>query len=187
MVCSKSYRGRYASPALAVASYPFVDLPPGNTLRCKLFPSSKFYQSSYPYLPKGLYHLSVSAWIVNQQGQYLLSQRHPKKQYPLYWECTGGSVLSGETSLQGAIREVKEELGILLTPGSEKLIYQTIRENVQDFYDVWLFHRDIKIEEMRLQETEVVDVQWVSSDKLFEMFRLKQLHPLITYVDQLIG
>ena len=93
-------------------------------------------------IPKGLYHLSVSAWIVNQ--------RHPKKQYPLYWECTGGSVLSGETSLQGAIREVKEELGILLTPGSEKLIYQTRRENVQDFYDVWLFHRDIKIEEMVL-------------------------------------
>lgn len=51
-----------------------------------------------------------------------------EKQYPLYWECTGGSVFSGETSLQGAIREVKEELGILLTPGSEKLIYQTRRE-----------------------------------------------------------
>ena len=127
-------------------------------------------------IPKGLYHLSVSVWIVNQQGQYLLSQRHPKKQYPLYWECTGGSVLSGETSLQGAIREVKEEL-----------IYQTRRENVQDFYDVWLFHKDIKIEEMRLQETEVVDVQWVNPDKLFKMFRLKQLHPLITYVEQLIG
>lgn len=94
-------------------------------------------------IPKGLYHLSVSVWIVNQQGQYLLSQRHPKKQYPLYWECTGGSVLSGETSLQGAIREVKEELGILLTPGSEKLIYQSRRENVQDFYDVWLFHKNI--------------------------------------------
>ena len=100
---------------------------------------------------------------------------------------TAASELSGETSLQGAIREVKEELGILLTPGSEKLIYQTRRENVQDFYDVWLFHRDIKIEEMRLQETEVVDVQWVNPDKLFEMFRLKQLHPLITYVEQLIG
>lgn len=138
-------------------------------------------------IPKGLYHLSVSVWIVNQQGQYLLSQRHPKKQYPLYWECTGGSVLSGETSLQGAIREVKEELGILLTPGSEKLIYQSRRENVQDFYDVWLFHKDIKIEEMRLQETEVVDVQWVNPDKLFEMFRLKHLHPLITYADSSAG
>lgn len=110
-----------------------------------------------------------------------------EKAIPSLLECTGGSVLSGETSLQGAIREVKEELGILLTPGSEKLIYQSRRENVQDFYDVWLFHKDIKIEEMRLQETEVVDVQWVNPDKLFEMFRLKHLHPLITYVDQLIG
>ena len=66
-------------------------------------------------------------------------------------------------------------------------LYNARRENVQDFYDVWLFHRDIKIEEMRLQETEVVDVQWVNPDKLFEMLRLKHLHPLITYVDQLIG
>ena len=138
-------------------------------------------------IPKGLYHLSVSAWIVNQQGQYLLSQRHPKKQYPLCWECTGGSVLFGENSLQGAVREVKEELGISLTPGNEKLIYQIRRENVQDFYYVWLFHKDIKIEEMHLQETEVVDVQWVSPDKLFEMFCLKQLHPLLTYVEELIG
>ena len=44
------HRGSYTSPALAAASYPFVDLPPRNTLRYKLFPSSKFYQSSYPYL-----------------------------------------------------------------------------------------------------------------------------------------
>ena len=138
-------------------------------------------------IPKGLYHLSVSAWIVNQQGQYLLSQRHPKKQYPLYWECTGGSVLSGETSLQGAIREVKEELGITLAPEQGKLIYQFRREDMQDFYDVWLFHADIDIKEMVLQKTEVVDVQWVNQDKLLNMFQKKQLHPLITYIDTLIS
>ena len=40
------HRGSYTSPALAAASYPFVDLPPGNTLRCKLFPFSKFYNRS---------------------------------------------------------------------------------------------------------------------------------------------
>jgi len=42
---SNHHRGRYASPALAAASYPFVDLPPGNTLRCKLFSANKFYRS----------------------------------------------------------------------------------------------------------------------------------------------
>ena len=40
--------GSYTSPALAAASYPFVDLPPGNTLRCKLFPSSKFTIHLFP-------------------------------------------------------------------------------------------------------------------------------------------
>ena len=42
------HRGSYTSPALAAASYPFVDLPPGNTLRCKLFPSSKFTILLFP-------------------------------------------------------------------------------------------------------------------------------------------
>ena len=46
MVCFKSNRGRYASPALAAASYPFVNLPSGDTLRCKLFPADKFYKIS---------------------------------------------------------------------------------------------------------------------------------------------
>lgn len=138
-------------------------------------------------IPKGLYHLVVSAWIVNQQGQYLLSQRHPDKQYPLYWECTGGAVLSGENSLQGAVREAKEELGITLAPELGKLIYQFRREDMQDFYDVWLFHADIDIKEMVLQKTEVVDVQWVNQDKLLNMFQKKQLHPLITYIDTLIS
>ena len=43
----KSNRGRYASPALAFASYPFVDLPSGDTLHCKLFPADKFYKIYY--------------------------------------------------------------------------------------------------------------------------------------------
>ena len=42
------HRGSYTSPALANASYPFVDLPPGNTLRCKLFSFSKFTILLFP-------------------------------------------------------------------------------------------------------------------------------------------
>ena len=84
-------------------------------------------------VPKGLYHLTVSAWIVNSQGQYLLSQRHPQKTYPLCWECTGGSVLVGEDSLNGAVWEVREELGIILNPFKAEIIYQIRREDVQDF------------------------------------------------------
>ena len=125
------------------------------------------------------------AGIVNSQGQYLLSQRHPQKTYPLCWECTGGSVLAGEDSLNGAIREVREELGIMLNPFKAEMIYHTRREEVQDFYDVWLFHADIDISEIKMQETEVVGVQWVNRDVLFDMLQSGKLHPLIDYIKEI--
>ena len=136
-------------------------------------------------VPKGLYHLTVSAWIVNSQGQYLLSQRHPQKTYPLCWECTGGSVLAGEDSLSGAVREVKEELGIILNPFKAEMIYYTKREDIQEFYDVWLFHADVDISEITMQETEVVGVQWVNRDALFDMLYSGKLHPLIDYIEEI--
>jgi hypothetical protein len=41
MAAVNHHRGRYTSPALAAASYPFVDLPSENVLLCKLFPADK--------------------------------------------------------------------------------------------------------------------------------------------------
>ena len=133
-------------------------------------------------IPQGLYHLVVSAWIVNSRGQFLLSQRHPDKPCPLYWECTGGSVLAGENSLDGAIREVKEELGIELDRSAARLLFQTRRDSTQDFYDVWLFQADVPIQALNLQETEVVNARWVDKDELLDMFRTEKLHPLIDYI-----
>jgi len=137
-------------------------------------------------IPKGQYHLVVSAWIVNSKGQYLLSQRHPDKTYPYFWECTGGSVLASEDSMQGALREVKEELGIELDARNGKLIYQTRREQSQDFYDVWLFHADTDIAKINFQQSEVIRVKWVNRDELFILFRSGKLHPLLDYIGQII-
>lgn len=133
-------------------------------------------------IPKGYYHLCVSVWIVNSKGEFLLSQRHPDKKYPLLWECTGGSVLAGEDSLEGALREVKEELGIVLEPKDGKVIYQTRREDIQDFYDAWLFHHDAEIEDLQLQETEVIGAKWVDQKGLLELYNEGKLHPLLDYM-----
>lgn len=136
-------------------------------------------------IPQGLYHLVVSAWIVNSQGKYLLSQRHPDKPYPYFWECTGGSVIAGESSLTGAIREVKEELRITLTLDNARIIYQARREETHDFYDVWLFGVDVSIAELTLQPTEVINAQWVDKTTLISMYENKELHPLIDYINKI--
>jgi len=47
---SNHHRGRYTSPALAAASYPFVDLSAGNSLQRKVFPSGKFIQVNCTFL-----------------------------------------------------------------------------------------------------------------------------------------
>ncbi len=139
-------------------------------------------------IPSNLYHLVVSVWIRNVDGKYLLSQRHPDKEYPLLWECTGGSALSGENSLQAAIREVKEELGISLNPKMGQLIYQVRRNRTQDFYDVWLFElkTELRLSACVLQETEVIDIKWASKEQIAELFNKECLHPLLHYFEYII-
>jgi 8-oxo-dGTP diphosphatase len=55
------------------------------------------------------YHLVVHVWIVNRQNQFLISKRALSKiPFGSMWETTGGSAITGETSLQAALRETKK-------------------------------------------------------------------------------
>jgi len=60
------------------------------------------------------YHIVVNIWIKNSKNEYLITQRAEGRSYEFMWECTGGSAEAGEDSLSVAIRESKEELGIIL-------------------------------------------------------------------------
>lgn len=75
-------------------------------------------------MPENLFHLVVHIWIKNSKGQYLISQRAADRPTcPLMWETVGGSVLKGEDSFHGALREVKEEVGIDLSPEKGRLVF----------------------------------------------------------------
>ena len=63
--------------------------------------------------PAGRYRLVVHICIFNSNGELLIQQRQPfKKGWSNLWDVTvGGAVTAGETSQQGAHRELLEELG----------------------------------------------------------------------------
>lgn len=61
---------------------------------------------------KGEYHIVVTGIIFNTKREILISKRARWKKYGGLWECNSGSILAGETSLEGIIRELKEEIGI---------------------------------------------------------------------------
>lgn len=126
-------------------------------------------------LPEGHYHLVADAWIVNSKGEYLISQRSATRPtFPLMWECVGGSVLAGEDSLTGAVREVKEEVGLDLAPSKGILAFTEHRTLVNgvkfnDFKDTWLFHYDGEVSLDLATTDEVCQVRWMTAEQVEEL------------------
>lgn len=119
------------------------------------------------------YHLVVQVWIRNRRGAWLISQRAPGKSHPMEWEPTGGSVLAGESSLDGALREVREELGIALDPARGILFCSARREKPTwenpGFLDVWVFEHDCAISELTLQQEETCAAAWATEAEIRHM------------------
>jgi mutator protein MutT len=128
---------------------------------------------------KGEYHIVVGIWIINDQNKTLLTKRHPKKKYPLKWECPGGCVVAGEDSFIGALREAEEEIGIKLPKDKGQLINTIIGEDY--IKDLYLFKENIRIEETKLQNTEVIDIKWVTKTEMDEMIRKDEIaEPIVS-------
>lgn len=126
------------------------------------------------YLNDDEFHLVINAWIKNDNDEFLITQRAANRSHPLKWECTGGSAQAGESSIEAAIREVKEELGIDVSPSNGKLVGTTFRyyKGCPDILDVWIFTSNENIENVTIQEEEVADVKWASIEEIRELFRL---------------
>ncbi len=126
-------------------------------------------------LPENRYHIVVDIWTVNREGKILIDQRHPDKHFGLQWECTGGSVLAGESSLEGAVRELGEELGLFI---EQKHLQKIDTVRVKDrFVDTYLNITDAKVSDLVLQETEVVDAKYVSFEELIQLWEKGMFSP----------
>ena len=63
--------------------------------------------------------IKVVAGIILQNDKLLICQRSNLKDHPLKWEFPGGKVKKDETNEEALIREINEELSILITNYNE--------------------------------------------------------------------
>lgn len=132
-------------------------------------------------IPEGFYHLVVHVWIRNSKGEYLISQRSADRPTsPLMWECVGGSVIKGENSLAGAIRETQEEVGLSLSPESGKLVRSVVGRIIDgvkfnDILDVWLFEYDGSVSLEQATTNEVAQAVWMSKAQIKDLFNAGKL------------
>ena len=128
------------------------------------------------------YHLAVQAVILNSKNEILISKRAEHKKFGLMWECNGGAVLSGETSLQALIRELKEELGLEFSKKEAIYLKEIKKERpASQIKELWLFRKDIKLQDINFNDGESIDVKWVTIEQFIDMYNNKEIVPTIDF------
>ena len=115
----------------------------------------------------GDFHLTVHIWIRRSNGKFLLTKRAPNKGYPLMWETTAGSAISGDDSLTAALREVREETGLILDPEKGRLVLSTKSDH--QFADIWFFHHEFSLSDVVLLEGETCDCMAATKEQILQM------------------
>ena len=122
-------------------------------------------------VPNGRYYITVAVFIQNSKDEFLLQIN---KKYNM-WTTTGGHPKAGETSLDGIITEIKEELGIDVNKKDLNL-FKTIKTE-DDFVDLYYLKKDININDIIKQDEEVEDVKYFSISEIKELIKNNMFLP----------
>ena len=119
-------------------------------------------------VPEGYFHMVCDVLIRHTDGDYLLMLRsREKKVYPGRWESTcGGSALAGEDALTAALRELREETGIVLEHLEE--IDRSVQRHFNSIHYSFLGITDCPKDSVTLQPGETEGYQWVSEAEFKE-------------------
>ncbi len=120
----------------------------------------------------GCFHLVVFAFIKNHDGQYLISQRASNKTHAHTWEIPAGSSILEEDSLSAILREVKEEVGLVLEPKNGEIIKTFYRQGDSAYIgDIWLFNQTVDDSEIICGLNEVQKAKFADKQEIIELMR----------------
>ena len=118
-------------------------------------------------IPQGRYYITVVIFIQNSKNEFLLQKRSKNKDGK--WATTGGHPVSGQTSKEGIITEVKEELGIDIVPENIKL-FKTIKTE-DDFVDIYYLKENVDVTKIKIQKEEVSDIKWATIEEIKKLIK----------------
>jgi len=125
-------------------------------------------------IPEGIYHIVVEIYTLTENNEVLITQRHQNKPWALKWEVTGGSILKGETTEEGAIRELKEETGIEVTDSDLNFVYSYIYKNIPSIYKCFVVFINREETKIQLQEGETIDYRYIPYNEFKQFIKTNE-------------
>ena len=106
--------------------------------------------------------IEVVAAIIRDKDGYVLATQRGYGEYEGWWEFPGGKIEPGETHMVALIREILEELSVMIMP--EKWLC-TVEHDYPTFH-LTMHCALCRIVQGRVQLNEHLSAQWLSRDEL---------------------
>lgn len=150
---------------------------------------------------KGLWHRAIVVAIVNENNEILLQQRaYTKEKNAGMWDISvAGHISNGQDALSAAAREINEEVSVSLGYNVDiksfryMFSYRTQQKFSEDFienqfYDFFILRKEgIKIDQIKMQESEVQAIKFVDINELLKMIEEKVIVERKPVYDELIS
>lgn len=138
---------------------------------------------------RGLWHRAIAVAIINEQNEILIQQRSLKKEKNAgMWDISvAGHISSGQDTLSAASREINEEVSVNLGFNVDikefRYMFSYRKEEIfkedfieRQFYDFFVLRKNgLKAEDIKIQESEVEQMKFVSISELNEMIENNEL------------
>lgn len=115
-------------------------------------------------IPNNYFILMVVIFIQNENNEFLIQKRSKEKGGD--WAFTGGHPKAGESSLEGIITEVNEELGILI---NDPVCFKNA-SGKNTFCDLYYLKQDVKLSSIKLVDGEVDEVKYATIDEIEQLY-----------------
>ena len=140
----------------------------------------------------GFFHPTVHVWFYTLTPTLLFQKRGANKQtFPNFWDVSvAGHVAAGESIIEGALREVKEEIGLKLNATDLHRI--DVRKNVNifpngitdcEFQHVFLSELKTNAQNLQIQKEEVDAVRLFTFEEIHTCIQRKHTELSIVPAD----
>ena len=85
------------------------------------------------------------------------------------WATTSGHPVSGQTSIEGMVTEIKEELGLAVK--EEELNFITTVNRKEKFADIYYLEKDVDLNKLNIQKEELDDIKWMTQKEIEELYK----------------